>query len=287
MLQSDKVKIAVAIAVLLLTAVLSFTVGAKLVQNPKLHQKQIATLEEKKETVLKLTAITTATSTLITVLPGDMATPIAEKLADVSGYLVIVLCAIFLEKYLLVITWVAVFKIIIPLICLLIGIRLFVNKEVINQVILKLALFGVAICLVIPASIGIANLIEHTYENSIQEAIDGGMEVTQEFQDEMEEEDNHKKSEEEDTSYNIIDKITDWTKGVTDKVGDAVSSISPQNIKKLLKSSQKEINRLIEAVAVMMVTSCLIPVLVLIFMLWLVKTLLNIDVGKIGGKRLK
>ena len=282
MVKDDRLKVAVVLAVLLVVAILSFTVAANWAQKPEIHKKQFATLDEKKETVLKLTAVTTATSTLITVLPGDMATPIAEKLADVSGYLVIVLCAIFLEKYLLVITWVAVFKIIIPLICILIGVRLFVNKEVLNQVILKLALFGVAICLVIPASVGIANLIEHTYENSIQEAIDGGIEVSQEFRDELGEEDTAKEDEEE----NILDKITGWTKGITEKVQDTVSTFSKENIQKMLKSSQKEINNLIEAVAVMLVTSCLIPVLVLIFMLWLVKTLLNVDIEKIGKKRL-
>ncbi|MBE5900942.1 MAG: hypothetical protein E7280_03445 [Lachnospiraceae bacterium] len=282
MVKDDRLKVAVVLAVLFVVAILSFTVAANWVQKPEIHKKQFATLDEKKETVLKLTAVTTATSTLITVLPGDMATPIAEKLADVSGYLVIVLCAIFLEKYLLVITWVAVFKIIIPLICILIGVRLFVNKEVLNQVILKLALFGVAICLVIPASVGIANLIEHTYENSIQEAIDGGIEVSQEFRDELGEEDTAKEDEEE----SILDKITGWTKGITEKVQDTVSTFSKENIQKMLKSSQKEINNLIEAVAVMLVTSCLIPVLVLIFMLWLVKTLLNVDIEKIGKKRL-
>ena len=149
MFKNDNIKIACAVIILLLVAILSFTVVADWVQKPQLHKNQMKILDEKKETVLKLTAVTTATSTLITVLPGDMATPIAEKLADVSGYLVIVLCAIFLEKYLLVITGVAVCKVMVPLLCLLLGIRIFINKEVLDKIILKLALFSVAICLVI------------------------------------------------------------------------------------------------------------------------------------------
>lgn len=61
-----------------------------------------------------MTDATTATSALITLIPGDVGTPIAEKVADLSGYLLIVLCAIFLEKYLVTITGYAAFKIFIP-----------------------------------------------------------------------------------------------------------------------------------------------------------------------------
>ena len=64
--------------------------------------------------MLELTAASTAASAAITLLPGDTATPIAEKLADLSGYFLIVLCAIFLEKYLLTITSYVSFTILIP-----------------------------------------------------------------------------------------------------------------------------------------------------------------------------
>lgn len=52
----------------------------------------------------------TATSALITLIPGDVGTPIAEKVADLSGYLLIVLCAVYLEKYLVTLTGYAAFK---------------------------------------------------------------------------------------------------------------------------------------------------------------------------------
>lgn len=57
------------------------------------------------------------TSALITLLPGDTATPIAEKMADVSGYLLVVLCAIYLEKYLVTITGYVAFTYLIPIAC--------------------------------------------------------------------------------------------------------------------------------------------------------------------------
>ena len=85
-------------ALLVLAALLSIFAVGKRASDPAYHQASIDALAEKQETVLELTAASTAASAAITLLPGDTATPIAEKLADLSGYFLIVLCAIFLEK---------------------------------------------------------------------------------------------------------------------------------------------------------------------------------------------
>lgn len=106
-------------ALLVLAALLSIFAVGKRASDPAYHQASIDALAEKQETVLELTAASTAASAAITLLPGDTATPIAEKLADLSGYFLIVLCAIFLEKYLLTITSCVSFTILIPAACAL------------------------------------------------------------------------------------------------------------------------------------------------------------------------
>ena len=53
-------------AVLLLVAILSITVVGKYASAPENHQKTIASLDEKKQTVMELTAASTVTSALIT-----------------------------------------------------------------------------------------------------------------------------------------------------------------------------------------------------------------------------
>ena len=80
-------------ALLVLAALLSIFAVGKRASDPAYHQASIDALAEKQETVLELTAASTAASAAITLLPGDTATPIAEKLADLSGYFLIVLCA--------------------------------------------------------------------------------------------------------------------------------------------------------------------------------------------------
>ena len=74
-------------------------------------QKTIASLDEKKSTVTGLAAASISVSSAITLIPGDTATPIANELADLSTYFMVILSAVFLEKYLLTIIGFIVFKI--------------------------------------------------------------------------------------------------------------------------------------------------------------------------------
>ena len=77
----DKKK-CILLATWLLIGILSFTVVGKYAAAPESHQATITSLDEKKNTVLELTMAATATSAVITLLPGDIGTPIAEKVAD-------------------------------------------------------------------------------------------------------------------------------------------------------------------------------------------------------------
>ena len=47
---------------------------------------------------------------------------------------------------------------------------------------------------------------------------------------------------------------------------------------KVISQFKNVLNRFIEATAVMIVTTCLIPILVMLFFLWLSKTLFNIPI---------
>lgn len=109
----------------LVAALISVLFLAKYAASPEFHVNSIQTLDDKKTTVMELTAASTAASAAITLLPGDAATPIADKLADLSGYFLIVLCAILLEKYLLTITGFATFNLLVPAACVLISANVF------------------------------------------------------------------------------------------------------------------------------------------------------------------
>ena len=100
----DKTKKVILVVAPLIVALLSILVIARFASSVAFHAGTIASLDEKKATVMQLAAVSTGASAAITLIPGDVMTPIADKLADVSSYFIIVICAIYLEKYLLTIT---------------------------------------------------------------------------------------------------------------------------------------------------------------------------------------
>jgi hypothetical protein len=52
----------------------------------------------------------------------------------------------------------------------------------------------------------------------------------------------------------------------------------PEGLGKLTDGARNSLNNFIEALAVMIVTSCIIPILVLVFFLWLAKIILGINI---------
>lgn len=243
------------IAVPLVIALVSFFLVGGWASTAKSHAATISALDKKKTTVMELTAATTAASAAITLIPGDTATPIANKLMDLSGYFVVVLCAIFLEKYLVTITGFAAFKVLIPIACVLISANVFFKNEKLKNFAAKLALFGLVIFLVVPTSVWASNLIEATYASSVDETLASAKESTQQVEDSATEANGDSKN----FLANIISKIQGGITALTSKFEDALSNM-------------------IEAVAVLIVTSCLIPIAVLLFFFWIIRMGFGIDV---------
>lgn len=277
----------------ILIGILSFTVVGKYAAAPESHQATITSLDEKKNTVLELTMATTATSAVITLLPGDIGTPIAEKVADLSGYLLIVLCAIFLEKYLVTITGYAAFKIFIPAACALFATNLFAHNQSLDRLARKLLVFGICIFLVVPASVKASDLIEHTYQVQIDAALEEakGTEQLLENSVEAEASDNttestvsgNQTSQSQQTAENpnLWQKAKDALSGAKESVASVVENVTISS-EELVQKVETSLSHFVEAVAVMLITSCVIPLLVLFVFFWLIKILVDVDLS--GGK---
>lgn len=242
----------------IIAALLSVFVLARYATSTDFHAKTIESLDDKKSTVMELTAASTAASTAITLLPGDTATPIAEKLADLSSYFLVVLCAIYLEKYLLTITGYLAFVVLIPIGCLLLFIHVFHKNDAWKYFAKKLILFGLAIVLVIPSSIKVSDMIEKTYHSSIEKMIESAKQTTEEVKQSAEVD--MKNTETEGILSGFISKVTNGVSDITQKI---------ENV----------LNNFIEALAVMIVTSCIIPIVVLMLYVWLVRSILGIDIN--------
>lgn len=256
-------------------ALLSFFVIARFTSSTEYNAKTIQSLDDKKTTVMELAAASTAASAAITLIPGDVGTPIANKLADLSSYFLIVLCAIYLEKYLVTITGYAAFKILVPIACVFFSGYLLWRKEILRVVAQKFLLFGLAVYLVIPASVKVADMIETTYASSIESTIETAKQTTDEIESEtgesgqVDDKSSNEKSQ-SDSDSDSKENAGGFFSGLFNKVQEGVSTATA-NVENVL-------NNFIEALAILLVTSCLIPILVLIFFVWLVKMLLGLNI---------
>ena len=256
-------------------ALLSFFVIARFTSSTEFNAKTIQSLDDKKTTVMELAAASTAASAAITLIPGDVGTPIANKLADLSSYFLIVLCAIYLEKYLVTITGYAAFKILVPIACVFFSGYLLWRKEILRVDAQKFLLFGLAVYLVIPASVKVADMIETTYASSIESTIETAKQTTDEIESEtgesgqMDDKSSNEKSQ-SDSDSDSKENAGGFFSGLFNKVQEGVSTATA-NVENVL-------NNFIEALAILLVTSCLIPILVLIFFVWLVKMLLGLNI---------
>lgn len=271
MRENNKIKVLM-VVVPLIIAFFSVFVVSGIASSVEFHAGSITALEEKQTTVLELTAASTAASAAITLLPGDTATPIAEKLADLSSGFLVVLCAIYLEKYLLTLTGFAAFNFLIPISCVLYAANVFLKRDGIRTIAKKLLIFGIAIVLVIPVSVQVSNLIEDTYQASIEATIESAKQTTDEVENSTE--DLTGESEKgflEGLISKITDGISNVASGISEKVGDMINSF-------------------IEALAVLLVTSCVIPILVMLLFVWLVKITFSVSLpvsytGAVKGVR--
>ena len=236
-----------------LIALFSIFIVARYAASAEFHAKTIAALDDKKTTVMELAAASTAASTAITLIPGDTATPIAEKLADLTSYFLLVLCVLYLEKYLVTITGYLTFVILIPAACVLWSANVFFENDAWRRLAKKISFFGIAMFLLIPSSAKVSGMIETTYQASIEKTIENAKDTTEEIKKEG-------KKEEEGILSGIISNVKEGVSNVTEKV---------ENI----------LNNFIEALAVMLVTSCVIPVVVLLFFVWLIKNILGADIS--------
>lgn len=249
-MREERTKKILAIIIPLIAALISVFFVSRFATSTDFHAKTIQALDEKKTTVMELTAAAAATSTAITFIPGDAATPLAEKIADLSSYFLLVTCAIYLEKYLVTITGYAAFMLLIPIGCVLLSLSVCLKKSAWKYLASKLIIFGLAIFLVVPASVKVSDIIENTYQSSIDKTIEDAKQTTEAIDESTEEDENGLSG--------IISKVTGSVSEVTAKVKNVL-------------------NNFIEALAVLIVTSCVIPIAVMLFFVWIVKSLLGVN----------
>lgn len=233
---------------LIILALVSFFVIAELGVFDKFNAYLIGYLNEKQAMVTGLAMATATTSTGLTLIPGDTAMPLAQNIADLGNYLIVVFGAIWLQKYLVGMTGFVAFKILYPLAALLFAGNIFWQKEAVKQVAMKSFLLGTVVMALIPMSVGISKHIEQTHQISVQEKI----------------KDVEENNEALEQDKSLIDRFSDSVSGFFKEAGQKV---------------EQNFSNLLDAVAVLIITTCIIPIVVFLFFIWLINLIFGLQLS--------
>lgn len=223
----------------------------------------IASVDEDKDTVLRLAGSSTAVSVALTALPGDFATPIAEQLAEMSDGFLFVLCALYLEKFLVAIAGTVVFKWLIPFACVIYLMGYLIKREALEEIAYKIAVFALALMFVVPISTNISSMIREKYGDTIEQTIQSAEQSAGLIQEGI-----GADADDEEVG-NGLGKVLKNLQSA----GDVIAKGSSE----MMRYLENLMNRFIEAIAIMVVTSCVIPILVLLVFLWIVKMIFMVD----------
>ena len=233
-------------------AVLSLTVVRSYLVSVDTYRNILSSLDEKRSTVFSLIAASTVVSTAITLIPGDAGTPIAQQIAELSEYFIVVLGALYLEKYLLTILGFLSSVILVPSSCALSVLNeLRPRSAWMKRLAVTLLVVGLACVLVIPASVGVSNSIDKTFHESIQDSLDATTEVTEQLDQEAESEG-----------------------GLWNSLSNAAQSVVG-GVSTSLEEAKAALQNVIESVTIMLVTNCVIPIAVVIFFIWAVRQIVR------------
>ena len=230
------------VVLLLLIAVVCIMFSL-LALRPEAFKPIFSVLNEKRNAAMAIATTASGVAIAISFLPNDYGIPIANEISKASSYVLIAVCVLMMEKFMMTAFWVIAFGIILPLVCVLKIYSLFKENDNIYNYSFKLAAFAVAIVCIVPLSVGLTALIEKSQNISLQNA-----------KEQIEE----------------IDSSFDEDSGFWEKVKSGVGATT--------EKLKIKLNGFIDSLAVMLITTCGIPIFVLFFMFWIIKILFGIDI---------
>jgi hypothetical protein len=250
LLHNPWAKKGITVALLLALMLLSFFPIAKVATNPATFKDTIQSIDEKKTLATTLTAAAAVTATTLAAVPTDVTTPLANQILELSTSLLLVVCVLVLEKSLITVMGFLSFKIIIPIACLLFCLTTFVERPAAKMLAWKLVAFALVLVLIIPLSVKIGDLIYDMNRTTIQQLTE---EVTNSS-------DNLQQEEEKQS----------WLDKILGTIKDGVSNVKEQ--------AKAILNKFIDAIALFIITCCIIPIAVIFVVIWLVNLLFGLSV---------
>lgn len=241
----------------------SINYGLNTAGTPNRYTKTINSLDDESEKVIKLAALTAGISTAITAIPDDTGTPIADHLMSLTNWMLVVIMVLFLEKYSITLIGKLVFVIIGPIAIGMFGIGIVtVNRKILMKA-FNILLIAFITFSAIPFSVKISNELKEMYNFSLDNTLAEGENVKNKADEATDE------NTEENEDKNFI-------AGAISRVTNAISDVMWGGV----KAAENFLNTLTEALAILVITSCVIPMATLFIFIWIIKTLIGIDLSK-------
>ena len=257
MLSEKHAALAVKILSLTLAAALSFFVVTAKLPESNFIRDSLESVENSSDTVMKFSAATLSASLAISALPDDFATPLADSLADMNIYFVLILVVLFLEKILIRYGIKAAFAILIPLACFVGALFVATKKSILKSLAVRLCVLGLAVAFVVPCSTRITNIVASdltAYVNETIEDTEGGAGKLNEAMEGGSE------------NKTMFEKLSDLFQTAIRDISD------------LMLHFQNTIRRCMNSIAILILTNCLMPLLTFFVLKWILKELFQIAI---------
>jgi len=237
--------------VLIALILFSITVGSNTLSSPQFHSSTIRVLDAQKNEALALSVTVTAASTGLSMMPDDVGTPIAHELANLSTPLFLIVAIIYLEIFLLTTFGWITGSFLFPAACALMIAFVLFRREYLLVWIKKILVLSVALVLLIPTSAAITNHIEDTFSETVNQKLHAASHIADASQSNAEGDEN---------------AIVSFFSGLADNVSSAATA------------ARDMLSTMVDAVAVLVITSCIIPVLTLLLFLKAIQIALNVNI---------
>lgn len=256
-------KCILAVVLILTLIVCSVTVLAKTFTNPETYRETISSIDEKKLTVLSVSAAIAGSATLLAAVPDDGTTPLAEELMDLSSYLFVVVCVLVLEKSLLTVFGAVSCYFLLPLAGILSLVYMLKRNKTFITWAIKIFIIALVFLVIVPSAMRISDYIYDVNQVVIEGQVE---EVTP--------------SEPEDDNKPWYEKL--W---------NAVTNAVENTVNTAIETGKKALNKFVDAVSVFVIAYCAVPIFVIFFLLWLFKFLfgltININFDKLSPSALR
>ena len=171
------------LSILIMGALMGVSIwfGSSVASTEEFHKKDIAYLAEKQNNAKALSGSASAASVLVSMLPEDTATPLANQIADIGRDFLIVLSALAAEQSLLTITGRVTFCWMIPIALCILVLFVLLRRKMFLQIGIRLAIAGIVVYMLVPVTLRITRLADKPYEEAVNQSLQQSQEIEDAF----------------------------------------------------------------------------------------------------------